>query len=205
MIGVRARLDKSLDARKLKQGDVVVATPEAKVHIDNGFDLETNSLLIGRVDKVEPSINKSDSAIAVTFYKARLKGAKEIGIKATILWIGEPPNMLSPKIVSAPADRTTPGVGVEAGNSQVPPAQGYQGSEITGSAQHDHANVGGNGTNLPAGVAWQTNAIPGVNFSSDIGRPDSGWFRSKGKNVSIPAGTVLAIAIMALPANGTTP
>jgi hypothetical protein len=205
LIGVRTRLEKALDAKKLKEGDTVIARPEVKVHVADGLDLQPNSLLIGRVDKVEPSINGGDSAIAVTFYKARLKGAKEIGIKATILWIGEPPNMLSPKIVSAPADRTTPGVGVEAGNSQVPPAQGYQGSEITGSAQHDHANVGGNGANLPVGVAWQTDAIPGVNFSSDIGRQDSGWFRSKGKNVSIPGGTVLAIAIMALPVDGATP
>jgi hypothetical protein len=205
MIGVRTRLEKSLDAKKLKEGDPVIARPEVKVHIADGLDLEPNSLLIGRIDKVEPSVNGGNSAIAITFYKARLKGAKEIGIKATILWIGEPPSMLNPKIVSAPADRTTPGVGVEAGNSQVPPAQGYQGSEITGSAQHDHANVGGDGTHLPAGVAWQTNAIPGVNFSSDIGRPDSGWLRSKGKSVFVPAGTVLAVAIVALPVDGATP
>jgi hypothetical protein len=206
LIGVRTRLEKSLDAKKLKEGDPVIARPEVKVHVADGLDLQPNSLLIGRVDKVEPSINGGDSAIAITFYKAHLKGANEIPIKATILWIGEPPSLLNPKVVSAPADRTTPGVGVEAGNSQVPPAQGYQGSEITGApVQHAPAAIGGKAANPPVGVAWQINAIAGVNFSSDIGRPDSGWFRSKGKNVSIPAGTVLAIAIMALPANGTTP
>jgi hypothetical protein len=206
LIGVRTRLERSLDAKKLKEGDPVIARPEVKVHVADGLDLQPNSLLIGRVDKVEPSINGGDSAIAITFYKAHLKGANEIPIKATILWIGEPPSMLNPKVVSAPADRTTPGVGVEAGNSQVPPAQGYQGSEITGAPAHsDPAATSGNAANLPVGVAWQINAIAGVNFSSDIGRLDSGWFRSKKKNVSVPAGTVFAIAIMALPVDGATP
>jgi hypothetical protein len=206
LIGVRTRLEKSLDAKKLKEGDTVTARPEVKVHVADGLDLEPNSLLIGRVDKVEPSVNGGDSAIAITFYKAHLTGANEVAIKATILWIGDPPSMLNPKVVSAPADRTTPGVGVEAGNSQLPPAQGYQGSEITGAPAHsNHAGTSGKAANLPVGVAWQINAIPGVNFSSDIGRPDSGWFRSKGKSVSVPAGTILAVAIMALPANGTAP
>jgi hypothetical protein len=202
MIGVRAQLEKNLDAKKLKEGDTVIARPEVNIHVADGLDLETNSLLIGRIDKVEPSINHSDSAVAVTFYKVRMKGTKEVPIKATILWIGEPPDYLRPKVVSAPADRTTPGVGVEAGNSQVPPAQGYQGSEITGAAvRHDDKKS----SDLPPGVAWQINAIAGVNFFSDIGRPDSGWFRSKGKNVDVPSGTVLAVAIMALPVDSATP
>jgi hypothetical protein len=202
MVGVRAQLEKNLDAKKLKEGDLVIARPEVKIHVADGLDLDTNSLLIGRVDKVEPSIDRSDSAIAVTFYRVRVKDAKEVAIKATILWIGEPPDQLRPKVVSAPADRTTPGVGVEAGNSQVPPMQGYQGSEITGSAVRSDDNKQ---SNLPPGVAWQINAIAGVNFFSDIGRPDSGWFRSKRKNVAIPSGTVLAIAIMALPAGPAGP
>ena len=139
LVGVRAVLDKSLDARKAKQGDAVVAKPEVKIHVADGLDLETSSLLLGRVDAVHPSTDKSDSAIAVTFDKVRLKGGREVPVKATILWIGQPPNLLNPTIISAPADRTTPGVGVGAGMTGVPPEQGYQGSEIAG-APRRHRN-----------------------------------------------------------------
>jgi hypothetical protein len=196
LVGVRALLDKKLDARRAKVGDVVIARPEAKVQLASGVVLATSSQLIGRVDTVKASENKGDSAISVTFDKARMKDGREIPIKATILWIGAPPNQLDPAIVSAAADRTTPGVGVEAGQTQTPPDQGYQGSEIAGAPKHKTPSASGD-LHLPPGISLQVNAIPGVTFSSDMGRKDSGWFRSQGRNVFVPGGTVLAFAIVA--------
>jgi hypothetical protein len=200
IIGIRARLEKSLDAKKAKEGDVVVVRPEVKIHLADGLDLDTGSLLIGRVDKVQPSVGGGDSAIAMTFNKVRMKGGREVAIKATILWLGEPPSLLNPATVSAPADRTTPGVGVGAGSSQVPPTQGYQGSEVAGlPTRNQDRSAGGNAPQLPPGISMQRNAVPGVNFFSDMGRDDSGWLRSQGRNVSVPGGTVLAFAIVVLP------
>jgi len=200
IIGVRARLQKALDAKKVKEGDTVEATPEVKIHLADGVDLDSHSRFLGRIDKVQPSVEGGDSAIGITFNEVRMKDGQEIPIKATILWIGEAPNILNPTVVSAPADRTTPGVGVEAGNSQVPPVQGYQGSEITGASAQSRKTPGGSATpQLPAGISSQRDAIPGVNFFSDIGRADSGWFRSQKKNVSVPSGTVMAFAVVILP------
>ena len=99
-----------------------MARPEVKIRLADGLDLDTDGLLIGRVDKVQASVGGGDSAIGMTFNKARMKGGREIAIKATILWIGESTNLLNPTVVSAPADRTTPGVGVLAGSSQLPDA-----------------------------------------------------------------------------------
>jgi hypothetical protein len=183
----------------VKQGDAVIARPEVGIHVADGLDLETSSLLLGRVDAVQPSTDKSDSAIAVTFDKVRLKGGREVLIKATILWIGQPPNLLNPTIVSAPADRTTPGVGVGAGMTGVPPEQGYQGSEIAGAPRRHH-NRPAAAPPTPTGVFSQTNAIPGVDFASDIRKPESGSFSAKGRNVRIPGGTVFAFALAAVPA-----
>ncbi len=206
IIGVRARLEKSLDAKKAREGDVVVAKPEVKIHLADGLDLDAGSLLIGRVDKVQPSIGGSDSAIGMTFNKVRMKRGREVAIKATILWIGEPPSLLNPTIVSAPADRTTPGVGVTAGSSQTPPTQGYQGSEVAGMpTRNSNKPTGGNVPQLPAGISVQRDAVPGVNFFSDMGRDDSGWVRSQGRNVSVPGGTVFALAIVVLPDGGVRP
>jgi hypothetical protein len=202
IVGVRTRLEKSLDANKVKVGDAVVAKPEAKIHLADGMDLATNSLMVGHVDTVQPSVAKGNSAISVTFDKVQLKSGKEIPIKATILWIGQPPNLLDPATVSAAADRSTPGVGADAGSvsvtgQMVPVTQGNQGSEITGAPVHyDNGSASEGGGRLPEGVSWQMNAIPRVNFFSDAGRNDSGWFRSKGMSVFVPSGTVLAFAIL---------
>lgn len=196
-------LDKTLDARKVKQGDAVIAKPEVKIHLADGVDLEPSSLLLGHVDSVQPSTDKSASTLAVTFDKAQLKGGREVPIKAIILWIGQPPSLLNPTVVSAPADRTTPGVGVGAGMTGTPPTQGYQGSEIAGLPKRHHDMPAK--APAPTGVFSQANAIPGVNFTSDIRSPESGAFDSIGHNVHIPGGTVFAFALAVLPANAPNP
>lgn len=203
LVGVRAVLDKTIDARKVKQGDPVIAKPEVKIQIADGVDLETNSKLLGRVDSVQPSANKSDSTVAVTFDRAQLKDGREIRIKATILWIGQPPSQLNPTVVSAAADRTTPGVGVGAGMTGTPPEQGYQGSEIAGPPKRHHDQP--TAASPPTGVFSQTDALPGIDFASDIRKPESGSFHAQRHNVHIAAGTVFAFALAALPANAPNP
>jgi hypothetical protein len=197
LVGIRATLSKTLDAQRVKEGDPIAARPEAKLHLADGIDIETSSKLLGHIDSVQPSANKGDSAITVTFEKVLLKDGRQIPIKATILWIGQPPSLLNPTEVSAPADRTTPGVGVGAGMSGTPPTQGYQGSEIAGLPKRHHdAPVQ---AAEPAGVFSQANAIPGINFDSDIRKPQSGTFDATGHNVHIPGGTVFAFAVAVLP------
>jgi hypothetical protein len=197
LVGVRATLDKTLDARKAKEGDAVTARPEAKIHIAEGIDIETNSRLVGHVDTVETSTGNDDSEITVTFDKVQLKDGRQIPIKATILWIGQPPSLLNPTEVSAPADRTTPGVGVGAGMSGMPPTQGYQGAEIAGLPKYHRDTPAA--APPPTGVFSQPNAIPGVSFASDIRKPESGSFTAVDHNVRIPGGTVFAFALAATP------
>ena len=198
LVGVRATLDKTLDARKVQVGEAVNARPEAKVHIADGIDIETSSHLVGRVDTVQPSTGMGDSGITVTFDRVQLKDGRQIPIKATILWIGQPPSLLNPTEVSAPADRTTPGVGVNAGMTGTPPSQGYQGSEIAGLPKRHRDTPAA--VPPPTGVFSQPNAIPGVSFASDIRKPESGSFTATGHNVHIPGGTVFAFALAVTPA-----
>ena len=68
-------------------------------HLAEGVDIDSQGRLLGHIDKVQPSISGSDSAIGVTFNKIRMKDGREIAVKATILWIGEPPNSLNPYFV----------------------------------------------------------------------------------------------------------
>lgn len=199
LVGVRATLDKTLDARKVKEGDVITARPEAKVEVAKGIDIETSSRLLGHVDAVQPPTDRGNSTITVTFDKARLKDGRQIPVKAIILWIGQPPSLLNPTEVSAPADRTTPGVGVGAGMTGTPPTQGYQGSEIAGLPKRHH-DAPSSAPPPPTGVFSQPNAIPGVSFASDIRKPESGSFTAAGHDVHIPGGTVFAFALAVTPA-----
>jgi hypothetical protein len=197
MVGVRTRLETALNSRTAVEGMPVEARPEVKMHLADGMDLDRSSRLVGKIGAVKASVAGSDSMVSVIFDKVRLKDGREIPVKATILWVGPAPGLMNPTVVSAPADRTTPGVGVEAGGSQVPPAQGFAGSEITGLPQRNEDGSNKRGALAP-GVAAQWGAIGKVNFFSEIARNESGFFRTAKGNVSVPGGSVLAFALVVL-------
>lgn len=197
MVGVRTRLETALSSRTAVEGMPVEARPEVKVHLADGIDLDGSSRLVGKIGTVKASVAGSDSMVSVIFDKVSLKDGREIAVKATILWVGPAPSLMNPTIVSAPADRTTPGVGVEAGNSPIPPAQGFVGSEITGLPQRNEDGQTKKGPLAP-GVAAQWGAIGKVNFFSEIARSESGFFRTAKGNVSVPGGSVLAFALVVL-------
>jgi hypothetical protein len=198
MVGVRARLEAALNSKTAVEGMPVQARPEVKVHLADGVDVDSSSRLIGKIGTVKASVAGSDSMVSVIFDKVRLRDGREIPVKATILWVGPAPNLMNPTVVSAPADRTTPGVGVEAGGTQTPPAQGFSGSEITGFPERNEDGSAKKGPLAP-GVAAQWGAIGRVNFFSEIARSESGFFRTAKGNVSVPGGSVLAFALVVLP------
>src|ERR1700753_2938792 len=70
LVGARATLSKTLDAKKLKQGDPVMAKLQDDVKgSDASSQLPKNTVLVGHVDQVQPSENKGDSSVQVTFDK----------------------------------------------------------------------------------------------------------------------------------------
>jgi hypothetical protein len=90
MVQAQAQLDKTIDAKKAKQGDPVTAKLVADVQIPDGQPLPKNTVLEGHVDQVTASEHKSDSTVVVTFDKAKLKDGQEVPIKATILAMAAP-------------------------------------------------------------------------------------------------------------------
>ena len=95
LVGALASLNKSIDAKKMKQGDAVTAKLQSDVKIPDSMDLPKNTVLLGHVDQVQPSENKSDSSIQVTFDKAQLKNGQQLAVKATIMQIAPPVNALT--------------------------------------------------------------------------------------------------------------
>lgn len=182
MSSARVWLNKGLDAKKAKQGDVVTAKLLDDTKVPNSPDLPKNTLLLGHIDTVQPSQNKDDSTIQVTFDKAQLKDGKELPVKVTIMRIFPPPSFAVQGGGSVPGDQLAPastggGAARNPGGAAPPP-----GSPITQGGQQDEG-------------------VNGVLLKSDVHDNNSGTFTTKGRNVYIGGGTELQVAIIVVPPN----
>lgn len=199
MVQAQASLDTTLDAKKAKQGEAVKAKLQENVQIPNQQALPKNTVLEGHVDQVMPSENKSDSTVVITFDKARLKDGKELPIKATVLQVSEPALMEQeaagggapggmPAGAAAPsAPQAGGGAGAGAGGSAPAAAPSPQPMDVpseTPNPQQEH----------------HQNGVPGVMLTSDIHQPTSATFKSQGRNVHVPDGTEMQLALAVIPA-----
>ncbi|HEX3986703.1 MAG TPA: hypothetical protein VHX13_08860 [Acidobacteriaceae bacterium] len=198
MVQALASLDHTLDAKKDKQGEVVTAKLQKDVNSPDQA-LPKNTVLEGHVDQVQASEHKGDSTLVVTFDKAKLKSGKEVAIKATVLAIAEPASMQQPTGAAAPGEMPAAGGG---GGSMAGGARQGGGASSGGTApsspppQPMEATAPSTGIQQPA----QHNGVPGVTLQSDIHQQASATFTSKGKNVHIPDGTQMDVALAVIPA-----
>ncbi len=197
LVSARALLSKSIDAKKAKQGDAVTAKLQDDVKIPGSVDLPRNTVLLGHIDQVQPSENKGDSSVQVTFDKAQLKNGQQLAIKATIMQISAPPSALRNQEGASPGEPAMPsapisssGGGASGGGMQSPqstprPAPSSMPSAVPDSSQ----------------APSQQSGIPGVQLQSDIHQSNSAIFTAKKKNVHLDDGTQLEMAIAVIPPN----
>jgi hypothetical protein len=204
MVQVHAQLDNTLDTKKAKQGEVVTAKLEENVQIPDAQVLPKNTVLEGHVDQVQASDHKSDSMVVVTFDKAKLKDGQELPIKATILAVTEPLSMQAMN-GGAAANGGAPMPGASPSSS--PGAMGSgggsspSGSGPSGSSPSAPAAQPMNMPQTSSGSQQaQQNGVPDVTLKSDIHEHNSATFMSKGKNVHVPDGTQLQVALAIIPA-----
>lgn len=86
LVAASAELQHDLDAKTAKQGDTVTAKLSQTVHL-NGTALPKNTLLIGHVDSVQASDNKSASKVVLTFDQAKLTNGQQVAVKATLIGV----------------------------------------------------------------------------------------------------------------------
>ncbi|MGB9028949.1 MAG: hypothetical protein WCC27_02425 [Acidobacteriaceae bacterium] len=197
MVQAQATLDSTLDAKKAKQGEPVTAKLEGSVQIPDAQALPKNTVLEGHVDQVQASEHKSDSLMVVTFDKAKLKGGQELPIKATIIAVSEPAMMAqqaaagTPASEGAPMPSSTPtGGGAPSGGGSMAGA-----SPSAPSPQPMDLPAAGSGTQQTA----QKTGVPDVTLKSDIHQHSSATFTSKGRNVHVPDGTQMQVALTIIP------
>jgi hypothetical protein len=85
LVGVNARLDRTLDTNSVKQGQTIEAKLDGSVQTAAGVKLDKGTELLGTVTNVEASTGKSPSSLTVAFTSARTKDGKQIPVKVTLL------------------------------------------------------------------------------------------------------------------------
>lgn len=197
MVQAQASLDTTLDAKKARQGEPVKAKLQTNVQIPNEQALPKNTVLEGTVDQVQPSEHKGDSTIVITFDKARLKNGQELPIKATVLRVSEPA-LMQQEAASGPPSAVPAGETPGAGNQAAAPAPGgANGAGAAATPSPAPMNVPEPGTNAPPAPSG---GVPGVMLTSDIHQKASATFTSKGRNVHVPDGTQMQMALAVIPA-----
>ena len=94
MVAARAALTSTLDARSIHPGDKFRATISENVHLNGGTELHKGDALLGEV--VTDDMNTpGNSRIAVRFTEADLKNGQTIPVKATIVAIYTPSQLLT--------------------------------------------------------------------------------------------------------------
>lgn len=206
MVEVKAELQKSLDAKKAKQGEPVTAKLQDDANIPNQQTLPKNTILEGHVDQTQVSPDKKGtSSMTVTFDKAKLKGGQELPIKATVVAIAQPQNNMAaaggggapsgggapmggaPAGGGAPSGSDTSGGGSSGGGSAAPSSAPSQPMPAPGAGYGGDQGGGGAG------------AVPNIQLKSDIHQSSSATFMGTGKNVHIPDGTLMEVAVTIIP------
>ncbi|MGH9585736.1 MAG: hypothetical protein ACRD3F_02205 [Acidobacteriaceae bacterium] len=201
MVEVRGALQKTLDAKKAKQGDPVMVKLLSSATIPGAGAWPRNTVLSGRVDRVQASEKKSDSLIQVTFDKAVLKHGQVVAIKAMVMGLKP---MVFPGDLNAQtnAEQSVSSAGPRAMNGRMrdlgadmpPSANPQPGHTPAYKVSRDAENQG-------SGEPWQATFLKGITLQSSLKQASSGTFRSSGKNVDIPSQTELDIAVGVLPAD----
>ncbi len=88
---VPAVLDKSIDSRKCKQGDEVIAKTTSNVVSNGKIIIPKNSKLIGHVTEASATANgQSDSKLGIIFDKAMLRNGSTVPMQARIQALAGP-------------------------------------------------------------------------------------------------------------------
>jgi len=199
LVPARATLQSTLDAKKAKQGEPVKAKLEADVQIPDEPSLPKNTVLEGHVDQVQASEHHSNSSLIVTFDQAKLKDGQVLPIKATVMAVSEPIMMADQGGGAAPAPMPSGGGAPMAGGG----SQGGGAPQAGGSGGQSAPQPQPQPMDVPQAQSPQpqsrTHGVPGVSLQSDIHQSTSATFTSQGRNVHVPDGTLMALAITVVP------
>ena len=154
---IRAELAKSVDAKKAKQGDEVVAKTTEDVKSNGQVVIPKGSKIFGHVAEAKArEKGESESTLGIAFDKAIVKGGREIPLNATIQALAaSQSNAAANEPVMEPS-----APGNSSGN--MAPGRAGNGGMIGGAAQTAGA-AAGTATNAAGNTVGNTTAAAGSN------------------------------------------
>jgi len=173
-----AQLTKSLDSKKMKEGDEVTGRITAEVHTRDGLTIPRDSKLIGHVTEAKArSKGDPQSALGIVFDKISLPGGKDVAIKGVIQAVGPNPSGGSQNAASA-----GPGPGMMAGHEG-------QGAGTTPPPMPSVASA------PQAGVPLLTGQSKGVVGIRNLELGDNSVLFTSGKELRLDSGAQLMVMV----------
>jgi hypothetical protein len=194
-------LDKSIDSKKAKAGDEIVAKLSVPLNDTKGDSIPKGSKVIGHVvDSKAKSKGDSQSSLAFAFEKIEVKGGKDVPFHAIAQAIGAAPSN-NPGMM--PADTGGP-QSPEGARGQSGPAMGGQSGATGGGGQAGPpASPGSPGSGAPQMGANNSGALPqnatgvvgikGLNLES---QNNASVVSSDSKSVKLDSGTQMLLKMV---------
>lgn len=85
LVTANARLMHTVDSSHAAQGQVVTAKLTTSTQAASGTELPKGTMLIGKVQQVQPASNNGPSRVSIIFDQARLPNGHSMPVKATLL------------------------------------------------------------------------------------------------------------------------
>jgi hypothetical protein len=172
-------LTKSLDSKKLKEGDVVTGRIAADLRMKDGTQIPLGSKVTGHVTEAKArSKGDPQSALGIVFDKISLPGGKDLAIKGEIQAVAPNPNA---------------GPQSTAGTGSIGPGM---------MAGHEGTGAGTTAPTMPNSAEGQQGGRPLLNAQSkgvigfhNLELGENSVLFSSGKNVSLDSGTQLMLQV----------
>lgn len=217
---LNAVLTKSIDSRKAKEGDEVVAKTTSDLKAEGQRTIPKGTKLIGHVTKATAKANgDSDSSIAMIFDRAEVAKGREVPMHAIIQAVAATSNSSTmamneePTSTASSSDGTprsnsgglggaVAGVGKTVDNTAGTVAAGAQqaGGGALGSAPGTVNNttsaIGGTATSTLSASSQGVVGLPGYTLNTASATPTQGSIiTSSGKNVKLESGTQMVLRV----------
>lgn len=194
---IPVQLAKSIDSRKVKQGDPVEAKITTELRTGDGTVIPRGSKVTGHVTEASARAKgDASSQLGIAFDKISLKSGKELPLKASIQAIGPPPNYgPSATEMGNPSNMPSAGTSAPMGGTNSPSGMG------TTRPTFPSSNSPNSGTE-PAGSKPDHQSSPeltpqstGVVGLYDLQLEQGSILASSGKEVKLDAGSEILLRV----------
>ena len=195
-ITFRAELDKTIDAKKAKAGDPIVAKTMDELKSGSVVIAPRGARIIGHVVAVAPHEKNSESRLEVAFDKLDLGKGSEIPIRAAIQALAKPVSNtpMPADNIGQPGSSTPMGPGSRLGG--MPPSAMGQPSQAPNPG--DMGNAGGRipNQNAPSSISLNAQGVAGMSgVSLSAGPTQDSVLTSERHSVKLESGTQMVLRV----------